>query len=200
MSANLRKGEDGAVIPEGAISGRLPIVDAEYRIVLSWAVEEGGAFWKRVDLDALSMTANAGKIWVGACHKKFKKAFGGAFRHGGDKKARPGQLASETIYYNPFKAQQDPDVVHTVFAITCFGNALALGKLGELRVQMFDPEGNPLLPGGRRGIEGQATAALAIYINGRTGDFQEVGNAYDVDGSAQEWRQLAAAAKNILPA
>lgn len=189
-----------AKIPQGAQSGNLQIVPGEYRVVLSWRVEEGGGFFRRVDLDALSMTANSGKVWVGACHKKDKKPFDGAFRHGGDTKARPGQMASETIYFDLAKMQQDPDVVHTVFAITCFGNRMALASLAELRVQMFDPNNNALLPGGRRGIENEASAALAIYLNANTGFFQEVANAYNVDGSAQNWRQLANSAAAILPA
>ncbi|HJP81198.1 MAG TPA: hypothetical protein VJ841_02290 [Candidatus Saccharimonadales bacterium] len=199
-AANLSKGENGAVIPEGAGSGILPIVDADYRVVLSWRVESGGNPFKRVDLDALAMTANASKVWVGACHKKDKRPFNGAFRHGGDTKARPGQMASETIYFNLAKMVEDPDVVHNVFSITCFGNRMALAELAELRVQLFSPDNQPILPGGRRGIEDPASAALAFYVNGKTGAFQEVSNTYNVDGSAQKWRDLAAAAKGILPA
>lgn len=188
-----------AVIHETASNGTLPIVDGEYSVVLSWRVEEGGSIWSRVNLDALAMIANRGREWVGACHKKDKKPFDGNFRHGGDTKARAGGMASEKIYFNLAKLAADPDAVHGVFAITCFGNRLALAELAELRVQMFDPAGTPILPGGRRGIKNAATAALSIYVDLKTGAYQEVANQYDVDGSAQKWRQLADAAEDILP-
>lgn len=194
---NLSK--DTAVIPPGAGSGTLSVIPGEYRVVLGWRVEEGGGFFSRVDLDALAMVANAHRVWVGACHKKDKKPFGGIIRHGGDKKARPGQMASETIYFNLAKAQENVNIEHMIFAITCYSNPLALANLAELSVQMFDPNNNPVLPGGLRGIKDPASAALVIYVNGTTGAYQEIGNLFsDVGNDAKQWRQLAEPATSLL--
>jgi hypothetical protein len=181
--------------------GGITVIPGLYTFTVSWRVEEKTgrfSFTKKIDLNAIAMVANPHLEWVGAAHTGDKSPFGGLINYGGDTKAKSGGMASETITFDLAALQQDPDAAHIMFAATNFGNPLELGQLAELRFQLTDPNGNQILPGGRRSIQGAASAALAVRVDVNAGTFVEVNDAMNVGGSERVWRQLADASTAVL--
>lgn len=189
------------------------LLNGKLNVTVSWRVEEGGGGrlgrlarqvtkTGEIDLDALAMAADASNQWVGAAHKFDKAPFDGALRYLGDSKASEGGAASETVEADLDSLAME-DVSAVVFGITCFNNATALGKLAELRLAVTDEAGNRLF-GGRRSIEGNATAALvckAIHVPSQNGwQFTQIIDTYNVNvnGNARQWRQLAQPATEVL--
>ncbi len=176
------------------------VVTATYQ----WSVEQaaGKGFGKfaarlappKVDVDTILIAFDADRQAIGAAHPNNKDAFrDGTMRYLGDAVAKAGGEAAESIEID--LVGMDPEVKWLAFGIVA-PTAAAYGKLASSRVLVTNQETGEQLVSKRRSIETAARAALLASFqrlpNG-TWKISEITGSYDM--SADQWRQMAAAAR-----